>query len=136
MESMTLGMGFAALGFWLFVAAMVAVGVWDSIRKRETQHETLRRMVESGQPLDEALLDRVLSVHKESKDMGRDLRVGGWITLALGPGLAAFGWILGIALDEVLTYIMLAVAVLMLFISAGLFIGAKAVYGRDEGGNS
>lgn len=136
MDGMTLGMGLAALGFWLFVAAMVAVGVWDSIRKRETQHETLRRMVESGQPLDEALLDRVLSVHKESKDMGRDLRVGGWITLALGPGLAVFGWILGIALDEVLTYIMLAVAVLMLFISAGLFIGAKAVYGRDEGGNS
>ena len=47
-----IGIGLAALAFWGFIAVVVAVTVWDGIRKREAQHETLRRLIKSGQPLD------------------------------------------------------------------------------------
>ena len=115
----------------MFIAAVVVAGMWDSIRKREAQHETVRRMIESGQPIDEAMADRLLQIARgdAGKDTGRDLRTGGWITLALAPGLAIFGWIMGRFLAIELFYIMLAVAALMFFISVGLFTAAVKVYG-------
>ncbi len=127
MDGITKGTGLAALGFWLFVAAMVVVGVWSGIRKRDAMHETLRRMIESGQPIDTDLANQLLSGSNEKKDVEQDLKVGGWITLALAPGLAVFGWVLGTALTEELTYILGGVALLVLFISAGLFLAANGV---------
>ena len=50
MEGISVSEGLAALGFWTFIAAIIVAGIWDGIRKREAQHETLRRMIESGQP--------------------------------------------------------------------------------------
>jgi hypothetical protein len=49
-----IGGGLAALAFWGFVAAVVVGGMWYAIREREAQHETLRRIIESGQPVDQA----------------------------------------------------------------------------------
>ena len=52
------GAGLGAMGFWLFIAAAVLGGIWDGIKKRETQHETLRRMLASDQPIDEEMVDK------------------------------------------------------------------------------
>ena len=49
MEAISLGAGLAALGFWLFIAVVVIGGIWDGARKREAKHESLRRIIESGQ---------------------------------------------------------------------------------------
>lgn len=57
MENLGIGAGLAALAFWGFVATAVVAGVWDNIRKREAQHETMRRVVESGQPLDRETME-------------------------------------------------------------------------------
>ena len=43
MEGISVSEGLAALGFWTFIAAIIVAGIWDGIRKREAQHETLRR---------------------------------------------------------------------------------------------
>ena len=72
--------GIASLGFWAFLAACVVGGIWDGVRKREEQHETLRRLVESGKPIDEALVDRVLG---NDKRPDRDLKVAGLIVMPL-----------------------------------------------------
>ena len=48
-----IGAGLAALAFWGFIAAVVVAYYWDSIRKRDAQHETVRRALESGQQLDQ-----------------------------------------------------------------------------------
>ena len=58
METIGIGAGLAALAFWGFIA-IVAVTVWDGIRKREAQHKTLRRLIESGQPLDQQLMEKL-----------------------------------------------------------------------------
>ena len=48
MQSFSLGAGLAALAFWGFIASVVVAGIWYDIRKRDAQHETVRRIVESG----------------------------------------------------------------------------------------
>ena len=43
-----LGAGLAAPAFWGFIAAVVGGGIWYAVREKEAQHETLRRMIDSG----------------------------------------------------------------------------------------
>ena len=64
-------------------------GVWDGIRKREVEHETLRRMLESGQPIDQAFMDNLLGGNNR---VDRELEVYGLIVLWAAPGLAVLGW--------------------------------------------
>ena len=127
MEQLSSGAGFAALGFWIFIAATIAVGVWDNIRKRDTQHETLRRIIESGQTIDDELTDKLIALTGGHKDLERDYRVTAVILCGLAPGLALFGWIMGIFLAPELTWVMLAVAILLLFIAAGMYAAALLV---------
>ena len=129
MDGITTGTGVAALGFWLFVAAIIAVGVWDSIRKRDAQHETLRRIVESGQTVDDEMVNKLLSITDGNPNVERDLRISGMIMAAIGPGMALFGWV-GSAIADEFAYIMYGVACLMIFISLGLF-GAASIVRRS-----
>ena len=57
--------GLAAFGFWMFIAAAAVGGIWDGVRKRDAQHETLRRLIESGKQPDPELIDKVLAVSGE-----------------------------------------------------------------------
>ena len=125
MEALGTGAGLAALGFWSFIAVAVATSYWDSIKKRETQHETLRRIIESGQPIDDELTDKLLTLTGNSKDLARDLKVSGLITLFIAPGLALLGWMLATALNQPeLLGTLLGVAGLVLFLSIGLLVAA------------
>jgi len=115
--------GLGALGFWLFIAAVVVGGMWYAIREKDAQHETLRRMVESGQPVDKALMDRVLG---SEKDLSLELKTGGLIVVFTAPGLAFLGWLISL-LAEAWLFPMLGVAVLVLFVGIGLLVAAKLV---------
>ncbi len=109
-------LGLASLGFWLFIAAAVVGGIWDGVRKREAEHETLRRMVESGKPVDEALMDKILGNNKRPD---RDLKIGGLIVIFVAPGLAILGWFVG-AFRE-----LIGVAGLVACVGIGLLAAAK-----------
>jgi len=125
MESIGTGAGFAALGFWMFIAAAVIASYWDNIRKREAQHETLRRVIESGQTIDDELTDKLLALTGGSKDLARDLKVSGVIMVFIAPGLALLGWVLASTLGEPeILDILLGVAGLVGFISVGLLAAA------------
>ncbi|MCZ6641600.1 MAG: DUF6249 domain-containing protein [Gammaproteobacteria bacterium] len=127
MEAMSTGAGLGALGFWLFIASIIAVGVWSSIRKRESQHETIRRAIESGQDIDPELADRLLTLTRsESKDLDRDLKVSGWIVLFLAPGMVLLGYGLSMV-EEGIFPILLGVSGLMVFLSIGMFVAAYVV---------
>jgi len=132
MEGITTGAGLGALGFWIFVAAMVAVGVWDSSRKRETHHETLRRIIESGQPLDDALTDKLLNYKGTSHDLELELWTAGLIMMALAPALALFGYLLSVVLEPQLFGILGAVAGLVFFLGLGFAGVSKIVKRRRE----
>ena len=110
--------GLAAFGFWLFIGAATVAGIWDGIRKREAQHETLRRMIEAGKPPDQALMDKLLGADKHPE---KDLMVGGLITLAVAPGLALMGYLI----HEDAFMPLLGIASLVGFVGVGLLIAAK-----------
>jgi len=96
MADMGLGVGLAAIAFWGFVAVCVLAGVWNGIRKRDAQHETVRRLIESGQPVDEALLEKLSLVSSGSNERhDRAFYVTGLWLLPSAVGLAVFALILG-----------------------------------------
>ena len=112
--------GLASLGFWLFIGACVVGGIWDGVRKREAQHETLRRIVESGKTIDQDLMDHVLgNTRKESPS--QDLKVAGLIVTAVAPGLLALGFFVGEFTK------LMGVAALVGFVGIGLLTAAWVV---------
>lgn len=113
--------GLAAFGFWLFVAAAAVAGIWDGVRKRDAEHETLRRMIESGKQPSAELVDKLLG-HK--KDPARDLKVAGLIVAFVAPGLAVLGVVLGFAEKDAMMPLF-GVALLVGFVAAGLLTAAR-----------
>ncbi len=109
--------GLAAFGFWLFIGAATVSGVWDSIRKREAQHETLRRMIEAGKQPDQQFVDKLLG---PDKNTSRDLTIGGLITLFVAPGLALMGFLI----HEEAFMPLLGVAALVACVGIGLLVAA------------
>jgi hypothetical protein len=116
-----LGAGLAALAFWGFIAAVVVGGIWYAVREKEAQHETLRRMIDSGRDLDEAAIGKVFE-GKSRPD--RDLKIGGIIAASAAPGLAVLGWFLGSVSDEAF-HVLLGVAGLVACVAVGLLVAAR-----------
>ena len=116
-----LGAGLAALAFWGFIAAVVVGGIWYAVREKEAQHETLRRMIDSGKELDQ---ETISSVFKENSRPDRDLKIGGIIAASAAPGLAVLGWFLRNVSDEAF-HALLGVGGLVAFVAVGLLIAAK-----------
>ena len=116
-----LGAGLAAFAFWGFIAAVVVGGIWYAAREKEAQHETLRRMIDSGRDLDEETISRVF---KENGRPDRDLKIGGIIAASAAPGLAVLGWFLRNVSEEAF-YALSGVAGLVAFIAVGLLVAAK-----------
>ena len=84
-----MGVYSVAVAFWLFVAVAAVAGIIGDYQKRRLAIEPLRVAIERGQPLDPAIIEKL---------MGRDLRteqlnpehfsVGGITTIASGVGIA------------------------------------------------
>jgi len=122
--------GLAGFGFWMFIAAVVVAGIWYDVRKKESQQETLRRVVESGKPIDKELLDLLLD-KGYNKDLVRDLKLAALIVLFVAPGLAILGWFLSRMSEQVL-YPLLGISFLVGFVGAGLWIAAKFVERQQQ----
>ena len=110
--------GLAAFGFWMFIAAVSVGGIWDGVRKREAEHETLRRIIESGKTPDPEVVDKLLGYKKAP---ARDLKVAALIVIFVAPGLAVMGFLIG----EGSFMPLLGVAALVAFVGIGLLAAAK-----------
>jgi len=132
---MEVAAGLGALGFWLFIGAIVVAGIWFDVRRRETEQETLRRVVESGQTIDSAVIDKLLKVGGGQSRTDRDLKVSGLIVIFLAPGIAILGWFLAKLQPEVMS-VMLGVAILLGLLGIGLLVAGKVAerwYKEDRG---
>jgi hypothetical protein len=88
----------------------------------------LRRIIESGQTIDEELTDKLIALTGGSKDLARDLKMSGIILIFIAPGLGLFGWVLATTLGKAeLLDILLGVAGLIGFISIGLLTAAYVI---------
>ncbi len=135
MQSFTLGAGLAALAFWGFIASVVVAGIWYDIRKKEAQQETIRRLFESGQKIDDAKMDKLLSIGADKTDrLDRAFSITGVILLPVSVGLAVLGKVLGMQFPDTFLPLM-GVAGLVACIGIGFFIAAavaKRWYTEDE----
>ena len=117
-----LGAGLSALAFWGFLTAVCVGGIWYGLRERQAQYATLQRLIESGQQIDEAVVDRVLG-GKAKVEQG--LRIGGMLTLAAAPGLLILGWAVSHIAEQVFMPL-LGVAGLAGCVGIGLLLAARA----------
>jgi hypothetical protein len=125
MEEFGVGAGMAAIAFWGFIAAVVFATYWDASKKRETQQETLRRVIESGREIDEELVNKLLSVNKASAGrMDRDFKVTALWILPVSPGLAIFGYILSFQAPKAFAPL-LGVAALLACLAIGFWVAGK-----------
>jgi len=127
--------GLGAIGFWLFLAAVVVAGIYFDARKRESQQETLRRVVESGKHLDAAMIDKLLAAGGGPSRPDRDLKVGGLIVIFVAPGLALFGWFLAKLRPEILD-VFIGISLLVGLVGIGLLVASKISerwYREDQG---
>lgn len=115
------GFGMAAAAFWTFLAAVVVAGIWFAAREQREQHETMRRIVESGRDIDADVIDRIFHGDKRPD---RDLKIAGLIVIFVAPGLAILGWFLGQTSEKALMPL-LGVASLVAFVGVGLLVAAK-----------
>ena len=125
---MSAAAGLGALGFWLFIAAVVVGGIWYDAKRKESQQETLRRIVESGREIDPAIIDRLVG-RSEARELERDLRIAAMIVLAAAPGLLVFSLFLGMISPEARMAVM-GVSALVAFVGAGLLIASRLVERR------
>jgi hypothetical protein len=102
-----MGFGLPALGFWIFVGAIVVASIWSSARHKAEKHETLRRIVEKTGTIDEA---RWKELFKEAPSDApkpgsgyRFARVMGTIIMFGAAAIAAFYWIV-VGFGKVLGY--------------------------------
>jgi hypothetical protein len=132
---MEVAAGLGAFGFWIFIAAVVVAGIWFDVRRRETQQETLRRVVESGQNIEPAIIDKIVAAGRDQSRIDRDLKVSGLIVIFIAPGLATLGWFLS-SLREELFGILLGVSLMVGLLGIGLLVAAKVAerwYREDQG---
>jgi hypothetical protein len=127
--------GIGVLGFWIFLASVVVAGIWFDARKRESQQETLRRVVESGQQLDEAVIDKMLDAKASGSRPDRELKVSAIIMLSIAPGMPVLGWFLSKFNDQIFG-LMVGVGLLISFIALGMYVASVVTerwYLEDQG---
>jgi hypothetical protein len=125
MDDLGLGAGLAALAFWSFIAVAVISAVWNEIRKRDAQHETMRRLIESGQPIDQEMMKK-LSLVSDSGEARHDqaFQITGLWLLPVAVGMAVFGLILGSSEPQAQAPL-LGVSALLTCMGIGFLVAAK-----------
>lgn len=79
---------------FIMVIAIVLVPAWLKSRERREMQATLRTAIEKGQPLPTEIIDAMTKSVKVPATALSDLRTG-IIWLAVGAGVAAFGFMVG-----------------------------------------
>ena len=136
MEEFGIGAGLGAMAFWGFLAVAVAAAYWDGVRKRETQHETLRRTIESGQPLNQEMIEKLSTINSTSSGrVDRDFKVTAFWVLPVSAAMAVFAMVMG-QVEPALQTILLGVSALLLVMGIGFLAAGKITerwYTQDSG---
>lgn len=131
MHPFSLSGAIVAVAFWAFLAVSAIAGMRYDFRKRQLAMESLRAAIEHGQPLEPAVVEKLLARHSDSEadrpqDLGPYLHIGGIITMAAGIGVLIAAFLVGLQFP-VVRLPMLAVGALVVCVGAGLWIAARAI---------
>ncbi len=133
MDELGLGAGLAALAFWGFVACAVLASTWNGIRKREAQHETVRRLIESGQAIDQRLLEKLLAAGEGGSGRpDRDFKITALWLLPVSVGLVVLAFFLS-SLSAKVFYPVAGAGALCACLGVGCLIAARITARWYEG---
>jgi hypothetical protein len=105
--------------FWMFVAVIIVAAIWRKTTLQREQLATIRMAIEKGQPLDPAMMDRVLRQPPEKESM-----IGGaLVTMASGVGLGIMGFFIAIGGDREALYPLIGVGCMVALIGVALLVG-------------
>lgn len=126
---MSIGFGAYLVGvaFWMFIGAVAVAGIIADYQKRRLNVELLRTIIEKGQPLDPAMVTKLIvpDVQDERVDPA-DLKLGGIITTAAGVGIFLMSYFIN-RLAPAALYPIMAGGTVVICVGIGLLIGAKAM---------
>jgi hypothetical protein len=122
------GPAVVGVAFWAFLAIAAVGGMISDYKRRRLELEPLRAAIERGQPIDPALLERLLTPRS---DEGKPLeplylRIGGIMTIAAGAGIALMSVFIR-ALSSQAFLPLIGGGLLVVCVGVGLVIAASAV---------
>lgn len=82
------------ISMFAMIAAIVLVPAWLKSRERSEMQSTLRSAIDKGQPMPAEIIEALTKNVKAAPTSLRDLRTG-VVWLAVGLGIAAFGFMIG-----------------------------------------
>jgi hypothetical protein len=127
-----------AIALFAFLAIAAVAGIVGDYKKRQILMEPLRTAIEHGQPLDPAVVERLMAPESREEDALNPLhlKVGGIITSAAGVGVAILSYFVG-QVAPVSFYPVLGSGIAVICVGVGLVIAAGVAerHGRSTGKN-
>ena len=124
-----------AIAIFVFITVSAVAGIVADYKKRRLAVEALRAAIERGQPLDTALVERLIAPEERKKALNPLwLKIGGIVTIAASVGVAVFAVVLALTAPQAL-YPLLGIGGAALCVGIGLLVAAGVVQahqGRAE----
>jgi hypothetical protein len=123
-----MGAALAVISFWIFLTIVSVAGIRYDYLKKHLAVETLRQAIQSGQHIDPALLDRLLSHQKYAEQAfdPRPLKIGGIITISSGVGVMVLAVFVSVVLPQAL-YPILGAGSVAICVGIGLLISGRVM---------
>ena len=129
---MHLGPFEVAIAIFVFITVSAVAGIVADYKKRRLAVEALRAAIERGQPLDTALVERLIAPEQRKESLNPLwLKVGGIITIAASVGVAVFSVVLAQTAPQAL-YPLLGIGAAALCVGLGLLVAAGVVKAQQE----
>ena len=123
-----------AIAFWVCIGACAIAGIVADYKKRQAAIEPVRAALERGQPIDPAVVERLVAPEVRPASSPVPLRVGGIITVSAGVGVIVLAFLLA-QVTPAAFYPVLGGGVVALCVGAGLIVAARTVeaHARTQG---
>jgi Na+/H+ antiporter NhaC len=129
---MHLGPFDVAIAVLVFITVSAVAGIVADYKKRRLAVEALRAAIERGQPLDTALVERLIAPEQRKESFNPLwLTIGGIVTVAASIGVALFSVLLARIAEQAL-YPLLGIGAAALCVGAGLLVAARVVRAHQE----
>ena len=130
--SISFGPYLLGVAFWMFVGAIAIAGIIADHQKRRLNVDLLRTIIEKGQPLDPALITKLISPDAaDGRVDPADLKLGGIIVTASGIGIFLTSFFIS-RLAPIALYPIMAGGTVVICVGLGLLIGAKVMANARE----